>query len=99
MQRPVEIVLGLGDEAIEIGGLAEIGGDVVGPVRVAPAFRRHPLARAGDDPPPGVAEALDRRVPDAAAGAGQQQDFSFVAHCASTLRGKLERGSSTPSGS
>ena len=39
--------------------MLEIGGDVVGPIRVALAFERHRVARAGDDPPADIAEAFD----------------------------------------
>ena len=44
VQRAVEKTLRLGDEVLEVRGIAEIGGDVMGPVRVAFAFlaaRRH----------------------------------------------------------
>ncbi len=70
MQRAIDVVLGLGDKMVQIRGVAEIRGDVVAPVWVALAFRRHDIARAGDDAPSGIAEALDRGVSDAAAGAG-----------------------------
>src|ERR1700730_989785 len=99
VQRAVEKLSGLGDEVIEIGGIGEGGGDVMGPVRGALAFGRHRVPRAGDDPRAGVAEALDRGVADAAAGAGQQQDSAPTAHRAATRRGKFARGSSIPSGS
>ena len=99
MQRAFERILGLVDKMVEVGGVAEIGGDVVGPVWVALAFGRHGVTRAGDDPPSGVAEAFDRGVPDPAARAGQQQDLARAAHRAATRRGKLARGSSIPSGS
>src|SRR5271170_4532647 len=99
VQRTVEGIFRLGDKAVEIRWIAEIGGDVMGPVRVALALRRHRVARACNDPPAGIAEAFDRRMPDAAAGTGQQQDPALAAHRAATRRGKFARGSSRPSGS
>src|SRR5690242_3938142 len=99
VQRPVEQLACLGDEAIEILRIPEIGGDVMGPVRIALALLRHRLAGAGDDPPFGIAESLDRGVADPAARPGQQQNLSVTAHRAPTRRGKFNRGSSIPSGS
>ncbi len=64
------MILRLGNEVLEVSGIGEVGGDVVGPVRVAFAFARHGVARAGNDPPAGIAEAFDRGVADPAARAG-----------------------------
>src|SRR5262249_55783965 len=89
----------LGHEVVDILGIAEIGRDVMGPVRVAFALLRHRVTRARDDPPTGLAKALDSRVPDPAARSSQQQDLPLADHPAPTRRGKLERGSSIPSGS
>src|SRR4029077_13409784 len=99
VQRPVEQLAGLRHEVFEVLRITEIGGDVMGPVRVALALLGHRLAGAGDDPPFGGAEALDRGVADPAARAGQQQYLSVTAHRAPTRRGKVDRGSSIPSGS
>src|SRR3954471_11388019 len=99
VQGPVEQRAGLGHKVFEVLRIAEIGCDVMGPVRVALALLRHRLPRAGDDPPTCVAETLDRGVPDPAACPGQQQHLSFTAHRAPTRRGKFARGSSIPSGS
>src|SRR6516162_4036615 len=99
MQRAVEKLPRLGNEVLEVVRIGKIGGDMVGPVRVALAFGRHVVARTGDDPPAGIAETLDRGVPDPAAGAGQQQNLAHPAHRTATRRGKLARGSSIPSGS
>ena len=63
MQRAVEKPFRLGDKALEVDKLGEVGGDVAGPVRVTLAFRRHGVARASDDPPAGVAKALDKVIP------------------------------------
>src|SRR5215469_12583046 len=99
MQRAIEKPFRLGDKALKVDRLGEVGGDVVSPVRVALAFGRHGVARASDDPPAGIAKAFDRGMPDPAAGTGQQQDLARPAHRAATRRGKLARGSSIPSGS
>jgi hypothetical protein len=41
VQRSVERLARLGDEAVEIPGVSEVGSDVMGPVRVALALLRH----------------------------------------------------------
>src|SRR5215469_2405361 len=64
MQGPPDKPTRLGDKALEVGGIGKIRGDVVGPIRVTLAFRRHGVSRAGDDAPAGVAETLDRCVAD-----------------------------------
>src|SRR5262249_2869621 len=99
MQCPVKKPVRLGDQVIKVVEIGEVGGNVVGPIRVALAFRRHGIPRAGDDAPAGIAKAFDGGVPDTTAGAGQQQDLAGTAHRATTRRGKLARGSSIPSGS
>ncbi len=124
VERAVEIGPGLGDEMLEIPWVAEIGGDVVSPVGVAPGIPPAPVARAGDDPPAGVAEALgpsharcrgwprSAAIPCARTVLGRSGRIGrwgsigrsgsprqLAAHCASTRRGKLDRASSTPSGS
>src|SRR6185312_16418489 len=81
MQRlAVEQRLRLGDEGIDALGVAEIGGDVVRPVGIALAFRRHRLARAGDDLPAGLAEMPHGGMADAAAGAGEDETLALRAH-------------------
>ena len=70
----------LGDEALDLGGIGEIGGDVVRPVGIALAFGRHVLARGGDDAPAGLAEAAHRGVADAAAGAGEEEGLARALH-------------------
>ncbi len=63
-------------EALDLGRIAKVGRDVVRPVGIALAFGRHVLARGGDDVPAGGAEALHRRMADAAACAGEEQGFA-----------------------
>ena len=43
VQRPVEQLARLGDKAIEIPRVSEIGSDVLGPVRVSLTLLRHCL--------------------------------------------------------
>ena len=68
-----EAALDLGDRVRGVRDVAEVDLDVIlGPGFPRTVFRER-MARAGDDAPARGREALHRRMPDAAAGAGQQQ--------------------------
>src|SRR6185312_12013285 len=68
-------------ETVRLLWLAQIDRDVVSPVRIVFAFFRDRIAAAGYDAPAFLAEALDRGVADAAAGAGEDDGFpGFSAH-------------------
>jgi hypothetical protein len=64
------------DEMLGVGGLREIGGDVMGPVGIGLALFRNGFARAGHDAPAFGAEALHGRMADAAAGTGQDHGLA-----------------------
>src|SRR5229473_2057262 len=82
--RAVEQCVGFGDEGVEAGGRAEIGGDMMSPVRIALAFRRHRLARGGYDLPTRRAEMPYRRVADAPARAGENEILVLDCHTGKT---------------
>src|SRR5207302_8259236 len=69
----LEPVLDLGDRRKRVVRIGEIDLDMIFRPRFPRAFLRERMPRAGDHPPAGAGKPLDRRMTDAAAGAGQQQ--------------------------
>src|SRR5690625_65251 len=59
------------DEGFHPGRIAQISGNMMSPVRVAPALVGDTLAGTGDHAPAFITEALNGGVADAPAGAGQ----------------------------
>src|SRR3546814_15560310 len=67
----------------------EIRGDMVGPIGIAAALGRHLVARAGDDLPALVAEALHRGMADAPAGAGQHHPLALSIAGLASIHGAI----------
>src|SRR5512145_1367896 len=76
-QPALEPAIDLRDEMLAALGASQIGDDMMRPVGVAAAFGRNVLARAGEYPPPALAESLDRGMADAAAGAGKNERLAL----------------------
>ena len=74
----IEPRLDQGNRRIGARGVGEIDLDVILRSHLPRAVFRKAVARAGDHAPAGGGEALHRRVPDAAACAGQQQGAARV---------------------
>src|SRR3546814_14000655 len=62
---------------------------MVGPIGIAAALGRHLVARAGDDLPALVAEALHRGMADAPAGAGQHHPLALSIAGLASIHGPL----------
>src|SRR5262249_27490581 len=70
--------------------VGEIDLKVILRARIPRALLRKRMTRAGDDPPAGTGETDHRRMPDAAACAGQQQGAARLV-CAGRHRGSISR--------
>src|SRR5581483_10577974 len=79
-RRIAELLADLVDEAQPLVRLGQIDREMMRPVGVTPAYRRHAFARAGEDAPAGLAQPLDHGVADTAAGSGEDDGFAFR-HC------------------
>src|SRR3546814_8402817 len=62
---------------------------MVGPIGIAAALGRHLVARAGDDLPALVAEALHRGMADAPAGAGQHHPLALSIAGLASIHGAI----------
>src|SRR3546814_16893281 len=90
MHRPVpDQGLGFGEAPHHRLRLGEIRGDMVGPIGLAAALGRHLVARAGDDLPALVAQALHRAMADPPARAVHPPHLALSASGLSSIPGTL----------